>query len=52
LTEVKTCSNAIFEEAVGHGKSPWFLRCAYSDVADMDSASAVFGLVSISKLLD
>jgi hypothetical protein len=51
-TAVKSCSKALFAVVWRHGKSPCFLRCAFSAVVDVDSASANFQLVNVDDFLE
>jgi hypothetical protein len=49
---VKSCSKAFFAVVWRHGKSPCFLRFAFSAVVDVDSASVNFQLVNVDDFLE
>jgi hypothetical protein len=36
FSSVKLCTNRFFQTLVNYGKSPCFLRCAFSSVVDVD----------------
>ena len=44
---VGTCSKAIFELGVGHGKSPWFSRVRLREADGVDAAGLVLACVEV-----
>jgi hypothetical protein len=49
---VKSCSEAVFEPSLGHGKSPWFLRCCVFALVGVDSAGVDFAVVDVGKIME
>jgi hypothetical protein len=49
---VKSCSEAISEPSLGHGKSPCFLRCCVFALVGIDSAGADFAVVNVGKIME
>jgi hypothetical protein len=49
---VKSCSEAIFEPLLGHGKSPCFLRCCVFALVGVDSACVDFAVVDVGKIME
>jgi hypothetical protein len=49
---VKSCSEAVFEPSLGHGKSPCFLRCCVFALVGVDSAGVDFAVVDVGKIME
>ena len=52
LMAVETCSKAISAICAGHGESPCFSQCCFSEVFGVDGAVSVFASVDGANLLE
>ena len=52
LMAVGTCSKAILTLCSGHGKSPCFSRCCFSEVFGVDDAVLVLASVDVEDFLE
>jgi hypothetical protein len=48
----RTCSKAVFELGVGHGKSPWFSRVRRREANGVDAAGLALAFVDVGVFME